>query len=281
LLGEQLAGSMNTPFRADTLDPAVEIRLGGLEHRYRTGRGEDVLALTGIDLSIRRGEFMVLIGPSGCGKTTMLRIMAGLIRPSTGRVDIAGRPLWKGRARDDAAVKKLGVAFQEANLFPWMNIEQNIALPMKLSGVGKAERLAKARVLTELVGITGFEKRWPRELSGGMRQRAAIARALSLDPNILLLDEPFGALDSMTRDRMNLELQQIWTRQGCTIVLVTHSINEAVYLADRIVLLSPRPGKMDTVIDVPFGRPRDADSVSRPEFQEIARDLRHRLDAMK
>jgi NitT/TauT family transport system ATP-binding protein len=131
------------------------------------------------------------------------------------------------------------------------------------------------------VGITGFERRWPRELSGGMRQRAAIARALSLSPHILLMDEPFGALDAMTRDRMNLELQGIWMSQGCTVVLVTHSINEAVFLADRIVLLSPRPGRMDVVIDVPFARPRDAEAATRPEFQEIVRDLRRRLDSMK
>jgi NitT/TauT family transport system ATP-binding protein len=257
-----------------------EIRLDAIEHRYKTESGGDVLALTGIDLSIRRGEFVVLIGPSGCGKTTMLRIMAGLVQPSAGRVEIAGRPLWKGRDRDDDAVKELGVAFQEANLFPWMNVEENIALPMKLRGIAKPERLERARALADLVGIKGFEQRWPRELSGGMRQRAAIARALSLDPHILLMDEPFGALDAMTRDRMNVELQRIWMKQGCTIVLVTHSISEAVFLADRIVLLSPRPGKMDTIIDVPFARPRDTYATTRPEFQEIALDLRRRLDGM-
>jgi NitT/TauT family transport system ATP-binding protein len=257
-----------------------EIRLSGIEQRYRTEAGGEVLALTGIDLSIRRGEFVVLIGPSGCGKTTMLRIMAGLIRPSSGLVEIAGRPLWNGSTRDDSAVKELGVAFQEANLFPWMRVEENIALPLKLRGVPKAKRLERAHELAKLVGIEGFERRWPRELSGGMRQRAAIARALSLDPHILLMDEPFGALDAMTRDRMNLELQRIWMAQGCTIVLVTHSISEAVFLADRIVLLSPRPGNMDTIIDVPFGRPRDGDSATMPEFQAIVRDLRKRLDAM-
>jgi NitT/TauT family transport system ATP-binding protein len=143
--------------------------------------------------------------------------------------------------------------------------------------VPKAERMARARELTKLVGISGFEGRWPRELSGGMRQRAAIARALSYDPDILLMDEPFGALDAMTRDNMNLELQRIWMETAKTVVLVTHSITEAVFLADRIVLLSPRPGRIDTVVDVPIERPRTLDVQARPEFQQIAKDLRHRL----
>src|SRR6185312_10326671 len=151
---------------------------------------------------------------------------------------------------------QLGMVFQDANLFPWLTIEDNIALPLKLRGVAKPARLKKARELCELVGILGFEKRLPRELSGGMRQRAAIARALSYDPGILLMDEPFGALDAMTRDTMNMELQRIWMETRKTIVLVTHSIGEAVFLANRIVLLSPRPGRIDTVIDVKLPRPR-------------------------
>ena len=256
-----------------------EILLETLEHRY-LAEDQEVLALTGIDLAIRRGEFVVLLGPSGCGKTTMLRIMAGLIRPTSGRIEIGGRPLWNGDRRDDTAIKELGVVFQDANLFPWMSIEDNVALPLKLRGVDRAGRRAKAAQLAQLVGIGGFEKRWPRELSGGMRQRAAIARALSLDPNILLMDEPFGALDAMTRDNMNVELQRIWMATGCTIVLVTHSINEAVFLADRILLLSPRPGRMDALIDVPFQRPRDLYMQTGSEFQALAADLRKRLDAM-
>lgn len=257
----------------------TEILLEGLEHRYAT-EGQEVLALTGIDLSIRKGEFVVLLGPSGCGKTTMLRIMAGLIRPTTGLVEIGGRPLWNNRVRDDQAVRELGVVFQDANLFPWMTIEDNISLPLKLRNVDRARRRAKARELAGLVGIDGFEKRWPRELSGGMRQRAAIARALSLDPGILLMDEPFGALDAMTRDSMNVELQRIWMATSCTVVLVTHSITEAVFLADRILLLSPRPGRMDTLLDVGFARPRDLYVQGSPEFQAMVAELRQRLDAM-
>ena len=229
------------------MSAAVEIGLAGVEKRFATPQGE-VHALARTDFSVAKGEFVVLLGPSGCGKTTMLRLIAGLIEPSAGSVAIAGRALWAGGARDARAVRDLGVVFQEANLFPWLSVEDNIALPLRLRGVGLAERRARARELTRLVGIDGFEKRWPRELSGGMRQRAAIARALSYEPDVLLMDEPFGALDAMTRDTMNLELQRIWQATGKTIVLVTHSIAEAVFLADRVVLLSPRPGRIDTII---------------------------------
>ena len=259
---------------------AAEIRLAGVEQRYATANGESVLALTDISIDIAKREFVVLLGPSGCGKTTMLRIIAGLIRPTAGRVEIAGRPLWNGERRDNRVVQDLGVVFQEAHLFPWRTIEDNIALPLKMRGVGKAERRMRAAELCQLVGIGGFEKRWPRELSGGMRQRAAIARALSYRPSILLMDEPFGALDAMTRDQMNVELQRIWMASGCTIVLVTHSINEAVFLADRIVLLSPRPGRMDTIVAAPFARPRDLYLQNIAAIQDKAASLRKRLDAM-
>jgi NitT/TauT family transport system ATP-binding protein len=255
----------------------AKIRLANIEQRFRTP-DQDVLALTGVDLDIAMGEFLVLLGPSGCGKTTLLRIIAGLQRPSSGTIAIGGVPLWNGEARNDALMQELGVVFQDANLFPWMTIEENIALPLKLRGVARPERLKRAHELCELVRIKGFETRWPRELSGGMRQRAAIARALSCWPQILLMDEPFGALDAMTRDQMNLELQRIWMESGCTVVLVTHSIREAVYLADRVLLLSPRPGRMDTLVEVPMPRPRDIYVQSTGEFQKIEVALRHRLD---
>lgn len=257
-----------------------EIRLSAVEQRYSVANGEAVLALTTIAIDIAKREFVVLLGPSGCGKTTMLRIIAGLIKPSSGLVEINGHPLWIGDRRDNRVVQELGVVFQEDHLFPWLSIEDNIALPLKLRRAGKAERRGRAQELCKLVGIGGFEKRWPRELSGGMRQRAAIARALSYRPNILLMDEPFGALDAMTRDQMNVELQRIWLASGATIVLVTHSINEAVFLADRIILLSPRPGRVDTIIDVPFARPRDLYVQNSLAFQEMVVSLRKRLDAM-
>ena len=178
-------------------------------------------------------------------------------------------------------LSELGVVFQDAQLFPWFSIEQNIALPLKLAGVGRDARLAKARELCALVGIAGFEKAWPRQLSGGMRQRAAIARALAADPSILLMDEPFGALDAMTRDQMNLELQRIWLTKMCTVVFVTHSISEAVFLADRVLLLSPRPGRIDVAIEVDFPRPRTMQSQDEPEFQRIVRALRDRLEVKR
>ena len=256
----------------------THIALTGIEQTF--GQGEDsVVALTGVNLQVAQKEFLVLLGPSGCGKTTLLRIIAGLVRPTQGDMRIDGRLLWTGETRDNAVVQELGVVFQEANLFPWLNIEDNIALPLKLRGWSKVERHKRARELCRLVGIDGFEKRWPRELSGGMRQRAAIARALSYDPKILLMDEPFGALDAMTRDQMNVELQRIWMASGCTIVLVTHSIGEAAFLADRVVLLSSRPGRIDHVIEVDLPRPRDLYVQTTPVFQDVVTQLRHRLDA--
>jgi NitT/TauT family transport system ATP-binding protein len=258
-------------------DAGCAIRIAGVEKQFETPQGP-IRALTRTNFPVRMGEFAVLLGPSGCGKTTILRLMAGLERPTSGVIEVGGRPLWHDERRDDGAVANMGVVFQEANLFPWLTIEDNIALPLKLRGMTRKPRRERARELCRLVGIAGFEERWPRELSGGMRQRASIARALSYDPKILLMDEPFGALDAITRDAMNLELQRIWIATSKTIVLVTHSIPEAVFLADRVVLLSSRPGRIVEIIDVPFARPRETDVRGLPEFQEIADHLRHRLE---
>ena len=200
-----------------------------------------VQAVSETDLAIPGGQFLVLLGPSGCGKTTILRMIAGLTRPTSGSVTIGTHNLWQSDNRNPKAAEELGVVFQDANLFPWFSTESNIALPLKFRGMDKEQRIHRARELCKLVGIAGFEKAWPRQLSGGMKQRAAIARSLSYDPHILLMDEPFGALDAITRDQLNLELQRIWLAQSCTIVFVTHSISEAVFLGDRILLLSPRP----------------------------------------
>jgi NitT/TauT family transport system ATP-binding protein len=257
---------------------AAAIALEGVAKRYRgRGAGDELVALAPTTLSVPPGEMLVLLGPSGCGKTTLLRLIAGLVAPSQGRVRVGGRELWAGSRRDDGAVRDLGVVFQDANLFPWYSVAENIALPLALRGVARDERAARARRLAALVGIAGFETRWPRELSGGMRQRAAIARALSCDPRILLMDEPFGALDALTRDQMNLELQRIWMQTRCTCVLVTHSIAEAVFLADRVVLLSPRPGRIDRIVEVDLPRPRTLDAQDTPAFQSLCADLRHRL----
>ncbi|PJR09927.1 ABC transporter [Sinorhizobium meliloti] len=248
--------------------PPPKIVLRDVEKVYKTSSGT-TKALSSINLSIEEGEFVSLLGPSGCGKTTLLRTIGGLETHTSGLMEISG----KSEHREGV----LGIAFQDANLFPWLRIEDNIALPLRLSGIGKTERRAKAAELAGLVGLTGFEKRYPCELSGGMRQRAAIARALIRKPEVLLMDEPFGALDAMTRDDMNLEMQRIWLERRCTTVMVTHSISEAVFLGDRVVLMSPRPGKIDVIVDVDFPRPRPVSLQSTPEFQEIVRYLRQKL----
>ena len=258
-------------------DQSPELELRNVEKLYQS-RKASTLALTEINLSVRPQEFVAIIGQSGCGKTTLLRILSGLIKPTQGEVQAEGRSLWRGDSRDPETVNKLGLVFQEANLFPWYTVEQNIALPLNLRGVDKQGQRDRAYELCKLVGLTGFEQSYPRELSGGMRQRTAIARALSYKPRILLMDEPFGALDALTREKMNLELQSIAEATQATVVLVTHSINEAVFLADRIVLLSPRPGRIRSVTKVGFERPRQVDLQTRPEFQNIARELRHQLN---
>jgi NitT/TauT family transport system ATP-binding protein len=256
---------------------AVELELAEVNRTYQTRRGP-VEALTGINLSIGRGEFISLVGRSGCGKTTLLRILSGLLPPSSGSVLAEGQSIWKGASRDDEALKRFGMVFQDANLFPWFTVAENIALPLKLRGVARKSRIARAAELCRQVGLSGFEGAHPRELSGGMRQRAAIARALSYNPSILLMDEPFGALDALTRDKMNLELQAIHAAAGATVVFVTHSITEAVFLADRVVLLTPRPGRIRSVTTVSLPRPRSLQTQSSAQFQDIVRELRIHLD---
>ena len=262
---------------ANAPEAEIALELVGVSKEFHSRAGS-VVALKDINLAIRRREFVALVGRSGCGKTTMLRILAGLTHPTRGHVLAGGRPLWRDGMRDPETVGRLGIVFQDALLFPWYSVEENIALPLKLRGVAKAERLARARELCALVGLSGFERSYPRELSGGMRQRAAIARALSYQPGVLLMDEPFGALDALTREKMNLELQSLATASESTVVLVTHSIREAVFLADRVVLLSPRPGRIRSVTEVGFPRPRQLDVEGEPRFQEIVRTLRKQLD---
>ena len=268
LAGSQVSGALP--------DGEAEIELRGVSKRFKA-RNRDTLALTGIDLGIRKREFVTLLGQSGCGKTTMLRILAGLTQPTAGEVTIAGRPLWRGDHRDDDALRKLGLVFQDANLFPWYTVEENIALPLLLRKVAKRERRRRAHELGELVGLQGFEKALPRELSGGLRQRAAIARALSYNPEILLMDEPFGALDAMTRDKMNMELQRIAEATKATVVFVTHSIAEAVFLADRVVLLSARPGRIRSITHVDSPHPRALEVTADTGFQEKVLELRRQL----
>ncbi|OLF14530.1 ABC transporter [Actinophytocola xinjiangensis] len=255
---------------------AISVR--GVGKTYAAGAGP-VRALMPTDLEVEPGEFVVLLGPSGCGKTTLLRMLAGLISPTEGTIEIGGRPLFTGRdatpARD--ALGSLGFVFQAPNLMPWRKVWRNIALPLEAKGIGRAERKRRATELAELVGLGEFLDHYPKQLSGGMQQRVAIARALIHRPSILLMDEPFGALDAMTRDTMNLLLQKLWQDTGKTVVLVTHSISEAVFLADRVVLLSHRPGRVQDILDVDFQRPRDLTVSAEPEFGDLVSHLRGQL----
>ncbi|MBY6260990.1 ABC transporter ATP-binding protein [Azospirillum sp. 412522] len=229
-------------------------------------------------LSIAEGEFVVFLGPSGCGKTTLLRMIGGLLEPTSGTIAIAGTPLWEGRRCRKELRSRLGLVFQDSSLFPWLTVEENVLLPLDLRArLPRAERLPYARAMLALAGAADIGARMPHEISGGMCQRVAIARALSYDPDVLLMDEPFAALDAISREALNMELQRLWLATGKTIILVTHSMAEAAFLADRIVLFTPGPGRIDSVIDVPFPRPRTRDLTYSPEFQRTVHDLHDRL----
>ena len=231
-----------------------------------------VHALSGIDLTINEGEFVSFIGPSGCGKTTLLRVIADLETPTSGTISVNGVTPEEARK-----TRAYGYVFQAAALYPWRTIARNVALPLEIMGLDKAERDARVAKNLELVNLTGFEKKFPWQLSGGMQQRASIARALAVEPDLLLMDEPFGALDEIVRDHLNEQLLQLWGKTNKTVVFVTHSIPEAVFLSSKIVVMSPRPGKIYDVIDSNLPRDRTLDIRETPEFMEIANRVRQGL----
>ena len=239
------------------------IRLAGISKTF-VARGESFTALDDISLDCAPGSFTALIGPSGCGKSTILRLALGLDQPDSGDIRIGGLTSRQATASGDT-----GVAFQDAALLPWRSVEGNVALPIDVLGKPRAEFTGRIAELIELVGLKGFEKSLPGELSGGMRQRASIARALVTRPGILFLDEPFGALDQILRRQMNIELQRIWSESKATTLLVTHGIDEAVFLADRVVVMQSRPGRITSVIEVPFARPRDKTLFTNPAFHDL------------
>ncbi len=253
-----------------TAAQVVEIK--GVSKTFGGSHGQSVQALSDVDLSIGRGEFISLIGPSGCGKSTLLRLIGDLTAPSTGSVVINGKSAHRARLDRD-----YGIVFQAPVLFDWRTVEKTVQLPLELSGVGGAERRDRARKLLDLVELSDFDGHRPWQLSGGMQQRVAIARALALDPQILLMDEPFGALDEMTRERMNLELMRIWLRTGTTIVFVTHSIPEAVFLSTRVVVMSPRPGRITEVINIDLPRERNVDTREMERYFELVTEVRESL----
>ncbi|HVM23878.1 MAG TPA: ABC transporter ATP-binding protein [Candidatus Limnocylindrales bacterium] len=253
---------------------ASVVRISGVDKQFTAGGRVVTTALSGIDLEIRRGEFVSLIGPSGCGKSTLLRLIGDLTTPSRGSVEVNGKPAHSARLG-----REYGMVFQAPVLFEWRTVEDNVKLPLELLGVPRAEREERAREMLHLVELDDFSRHHPYQLSGGMQQRVAIARALALQPAILLMDEPFGALDEMTRERMNGEVLRIWQQTGTTIVFVTHSIPEAVFLSTRVVVMSARPGRITKVVDVQLPHPRNDDTREDPRYFEVVTEVREALRA--
>jgi NitT/TauT family transport system ATP-binding protein len=248
------------------------IRIDRVRKFFRSGDGGEVEALRDVSLEIGDGEFVAIVGASGCGKSTLLRMVAGLIRADSGSVHLDDKPVTEPSG-DTAMV------FQAPTLLPWMDIERNVAFPLSLSGRADTASRERAQALLVAAGLAGFERRMPRELSGGMQQRAAICRALVQQPQVLLMDEPFGALDALTREEMSLELLRLWAAHRMAVLFVTHSISEAVLLADRVVVMSPRPGRVAAVIDVRLPRPRGFSQEADPEFQRCSMLIRELIYA--
>ncbi len=250
----------------NSLENSSVLAVDGLSVSFTDANGV-LHALEDISFAVQPSQFVSVLGPSGCGKSTLLRILGGLLPPTKGAVAFRGQPLTSPR-------REIGFVFQNANLMPWRSVFANIALPLELQGLPVGEIETRVRELIDLVGLHGFEDWLPRDLSGGMAQRVAIARALAHDPEVLLLDEPFGALDALTREQMEAELLRIWRLRRKTVIMVTHAIPEAVYLSDRVIVLSPRPGRIRLDIQIPLPRPRQQALQYTPEFWELALRLR-------
>lgn len=239
---------------------------------FNRGSDNQTVAVRDIDLDVQAGEFVSLIGPSGCGKSTLLRLMGDLISPTTGLVQVNGKPAHQARLDQD-----YGIVFQAPVLYEWRSVIKNVQLPLELRGIKRADRDRRAREMLSLVELDGFESHYPWQLSGGMQQRASIARALAIKPAILLMDEPFGALDEMTRERMNMELHDIWQRTETTVVFVTHSIAEAVFLSTRVVVMSAHPGRITRVLDVDLPLPRTYETRETTAYFDLVNDVRDTL----
>jgi NitT/TauT family transport system ATP-binding protein len=247
--------------------PSPLIEIVGLDKRFKTRSGEVVTALSNISLDIQENEFISVVGPSGCGKTTLLRILAGLELASSGVVNCGGQSV-------SAPRPDVSVVFQQATLLPWETVMTNVLLPVHLKGDKSAAAVGRAEGLLAFMGLKDFAQKYPFELSGGMQQRVSICRALMREPRILLMDEPFGALDAMTREAMNVELMRIWAEERKTVIFITHSIPEAVLLGDRVIVMSPRPGRVSEIIDVDIERPRTLQTMSSARFGELCGHIR-------
>jgi NitT/TauT family transport system ATP-binding protein len=250
---------------------AAVVTVSGVGKTFETSGGRTT-ALEDINLSVGRGEFVSLIGPSGCGKSTLLRLIGDLTVPTVGSVTVNGKTARQARTDRD-----YGIVFQAPVLFDWRSVQANVALPLEVKGLAKADREQRVKDTLALVELGDFARHYPYQLSGGMQQRVSIARALALEPSILLMDEPFGALDEMTRERMNAEVQRIWQQTGTTVVFVTHSIPEAVFLSSRVVVMSPRPGRIVRIIDVDLPRPRTDDTRETARYFELITEVRETL----
>ena len=255
---------------APTSAPAV--RLVDVEKSFPVKGGAPTVALTGIDLEVGQRDFISLIGPSGCGKSTLLRLVGDLVTPTSGSVEVNGKPAHQ--ARQD---REYGMVFQAPVLFDWRTVEANVRLPLEVIKYPKGQRDALVNEKLALVELTGFENHYPHQLSGGMQQRVAIARSLALQPSLLLMDEPFGALDEMTREHLNSELLDIWSEIGTTVIFVTHSIPEAVFLSSRVVVMSPRPGRIAEIIDIDLPYPRDESTREEDRYYELVTEVREAL----
>ena len=251
--------------------PVIEIK--GVSKTYKTQDGE-VPSLQPLDFDIQDGEFLVVVGPSGCGKSTLLKLIAGLLPPTQGEIRVEGRVVASPH-------RDVGIVFQSALLLPWRRVLENVMMPVEVKGLPVEEYRKRALDLIKMVGLDGFERKYPWQLSGGMQQRAAICRALVHDPKIVLMDEPFGALDAMTRERMNVELQRIQRETRKTVLLITHSIPEAVFLADRVLVMSARPGRIDAIYDVTLPRPRSLDVMADPCFVALTQTIRRHFNDPK
>lgn len=247
----------------------AEIMLKNVGMTYKTNDNRDVTALTNVTMDINKGEFVSLLGPSGCGKTTLLRIIADLLTPTSGEVSIAGESPKQARLK-----QRYGIVFQSAVLYDWRTVKKNIMLPLEIMHVPKADREERAEKMLELVGLKDFANHYPRQLSGGMQQRVGIARSLAIQPEILLMDEPFSALDEFTREKLHEDLLRIWRKTNKTIVFVTHNISESVFLSDRVCVLSPHPGRLSALIDIELPRPRTANIKNTAEFTDHVARIR-------
>lgn len=255
--------------RPDAMPTLIEIE--GIAKTYQTADGVAVRAVDSVSCRIGAGEFISLLGPSGCGKSTLMMMMAGLLKPSEGQILFKGQPVHE-------PLQDFGVVFQDAILLPWRNVIANVELPQEINGMAKSQRRDLAERMIRLVGLGGFEKKFPHELSGGMQQRVAIARALSLNPSLILMDEPFGALDAMTREQLNLELQRISLESKATVIFVTHSIAEAAFLSDRVFVMSGRPSTVREIVPIDIPRPRNIELLSSDRLGSYITYLRRLLD---